>query len=142
MTLQTKVVKHRSIILCFIISRSISFLAPMSSVNASLKMLLETVFVGFHILNRNNIESYNVFISNPNAINCMQSICFLVECIFHCGKTFMNVYFIIFNNVMTISIINLLLYNKFTYWCILSMREIRYSIFPAGLSPLTSVRCV
>ena len=138
MTLQTKVVKHRSIILCFIISRSISFLAPMSSVNASLKMLLETVFVGFHILNINNIELYKV----PDAINCMQSIIFLVECIFHCGKTFMNIYFIIFNNVMNISIINLLLYNKFTYWCILSMREIRYSIFPAGLSPLTYVRCV
>ena len=119
MTLQTKVVKHRSIILCFIISRSISFLAPMSSVNASLKMLLETVFVGFHILNRNNIELYQ-----------------------GCGKTFMNIYFIIFDNVMNISIINLSLYDKFTYWCILSMREIRYSIFPAGLSPLTSVRCV
>ena len=120
MTLQTKVVKHRSIILCFIISRSISFLAPMSSVNASLKMLLETVFVGFHILNRNNIQLYKGRLR----------------------PTFMNIYFIIFDNVMNISIINLLLYNKFTYWCILSMREIRYSIFPAGLSPLTYVRCV
>ena len=115
---------NRSIILCFIISRSISFLAPMSP---TCKCLFENApwisVCRFPYFKQKKFRILHRYFAGKH-------------------YTFMNIYFFIFNNVMNISITYLLLYNKFTYWCILSMREIRYSMFPAGLSPLTSVRFV